>query len=156
MDATGNQRPPVHVPAAKARPDARPMRMALGAGGLAALSAIVTAIVLPPRPTTSTAVTTHDQAPTTVQPATRTAAVAPTSDSTTIQVRRAIRYVQLQPGQTAPPGAQVIEASAPTPITLVVTVRAPAQPVSAPQQPVAAAPPPPAPVTTTQSGKVGP
>jgi hypothetical protein len=129
------------------------MRMALGAGGLAALSALATAIILPPRPTTL-APAAHQVAPQQQVPAVvpqATAVEAPTS----IEVKRPIRYVQLLPGQSAPPGAQVIEASAPTPITVVVTVRAPAQqPVAAQQQPVAAAPPPPPPpVTTAQSGK---
>jgi hypothetical protein len=130
-----------------AKPDARPMRFALGAGGIAALSAIATAIVLPPRPAPPVelrqATSPLPQAGTTAVPA------------TTIQVERPIRYVQLSPGQTAPPGATVIPATAPTPITVVVTVDAPAA-----QQPATGQQPAPvqAPVIikTTQSGKVVP
>jgi hypothetical protein len=81
-------------------------------------------------------------------------------------VKRPIKYVQLSPGQTAPPGARVIDAAAPTPISLVVTVAAPpqqqvAQPPAQPpaQQPPVQPQPPapqPVPVATTQSGKVVP
>jgi hypothetical protein len=56
--------------------------------------------------------------------------------------RRPIQYVQLAPGQSAPPGARVIDAKAPKPITIVTLVPAPAQ------QPVV--------IRTTQSGKVIP
>ncbi len=138
---------PVAAHPPKAKPDARPMRLALGAGGLAALSALAAAIVLPPRPATSTPVA---QIP---QPTEGTVTAAPTG--TPVQLQRPIRYVQLQPGETAPPGATVIPATAPTPITMIVTVPAPAQ-----KQAGAPAPPPvakqPVTVTTTQSGKVVP
>ena len=67
----------------------------------------------------------------------------PLANPTAAQVQRPIQYVQLSPGQTAPPGATVIAASAPTPITLTVTVPAPAA-----QTPVV--------IKTTASGKVIP
>lgn len=98
----------------KARPDANPMRVALGAAGLATLSALAGAIVLPPKPAVYQPVTYGQQA-------------VP-----------AVQYVQLQVGQTAPPGAMVISSSA---------------------QPVALAPPvvqKPVIIRTTQSGKVLP
>ena len=98
----------------KTRPDANPMRLALGAAGLATLSALAGAIALPPKPTVYQPVTYGQQAVPTVQ------------------------YVQLQLGQTAPPGAMVISSSA---------------------QPVALAPPAvqkPVIIRTTQSGKVLP
>ncbi len=150
MDNPSPVRPPVQVHPVKAKPDARPMRFALGAGGIAALSALATAIVLPPRPAPAPvaaeqlAPSVGSQAPVTEAP--------PTS----IQVERPIRYVQLSPGQTAPPGATVIPATAPTPITVVVTVNAPAA-----QQPAAGAQKPapvqaPVIIKTTQSGKVVP
>lgn len=120
-----------HAP--KARPDARPMRLALSAGGIATMSALAAAIVLPPRPATQASGAVQ-------QPA---ASADPLANPTAAQVQRPIQYVQLSPGQTAPPGATVIAASAPTPITLTVTVPAPAA-----QTPVV--------IKTTASGKVIP
>src|ERR1035437_10250935 len=73
---------------ARVRPDANPMRLALGAAGLAALSAIAAAIVLPPRQ----------------------AVYSPTKYAQ--EAAPAVQYVHLQLGQTAPPGATVIGSSA--------------------------------------------
>jgi hypothetical protein len=145
------------------------MRLALGAGGLAAFSALATAIVLPPRPAI--------QAPVAVlqQPA-DTGSPTDSSSGAPLGSGRPIRYVQLLPGQTAPPGASVIPATVPTSGTLVVTVPAPGQkqavqnppPKQVAQQPaqppVAQATPAPKPkpaptpiiVKTTQSGVVVP
>jgi hypothetical protein len=108
------------------RPDARPMRIALGTGFLAILSAIASAIVAPPQPTVARP----------ADPAVANVGAAPAA------VVRPVAYVQLQPGQTAPPGATVIDAAAPTPITVVTVVPAPAQKAVV--------------VRTTQSGKVVP
>ncbi len=128
-----NTTQPVHAPAAnrvaKSKPDARPMRFALVAGGIATLSALAAAIVLPPRPSP--------------QQGSQVAGPGPTG--TPIQVQRPIQYVQLAPGQTAPPGATVIDAAAPTPLTVVVTI-----------PPQAAAAPTPVVIRTTQSGRVIP
>jgi len=168
--------PGAHAPAAhapKAKPDARPMRLALGAGGLAAFSALATAIVLPPRPAY--------QAPVAVlQQPTDAASPTDSSSGAPLGSGRPVRYVQLLPGQTAPPGASVIPATVPTSGTLVVTVPAPGnkqaaqnpppkqvaqQPAQPPApQPVAQATPAPKPkpaptpiiVKTTQSGVVVP
>jgi hypothetical protein len=101
------------------------MRMALGASGIAALSALVTAIVLPPKPAAALPVVPAYDA---------------SAPGSTIQVQRPVQYIQLAPGQTAPPGATVIDAAAPKPITIVTTVPAPAQ------KPIV--------VKTSQSGKV--
>jgi hypothetical protein len=132
--------------APKARPDARPMRMALGAGGIAALSALAAAIVLPPR----------SAAPVSAVPVSATQGqqtqALDQASPTPIQVVRPIIYVQLSPGQTAPPGATVIPASAPTPITVVVNVPAPARPKAAAGQAAAT----PVIIKTTQSGTVVP
>jgi hypothetical protein len=129
MDPKPAARGPATPPhPAKAKPDARPMRLALGAGGLAAFSAIVTAIVIPPGPIAAGAQSTG-------QPA-----AGPAGSPATVQVQHQVRYVQLQPGQTAPPGAKVIDPAAPQPITVVTTVPAPAQ------KPVI--------IKTTQSGRV--
>ena len=64
------------------------------------------------------------------------------STGTPTTVEQPIHYIQLLPGQTAPPGAKVIDAAAPTPQVIVKTVPAPAQ------KPIV--------VKTTQSGKVVP
>jgi hypothetical protein len=109
--------------AAGARPDPTKLRLLLGAGGIAALSALLTAIAVPPAPAVSA-------------PANTPAAPA------TVTQQRPIVYVQLAPGQSPPPGATVIDAKAPKPITIVTRVPAPAQ------QTVV--------VRTTQSGKVIP
>jgi hypothetical protein len=109
------------------------MRLALGAGGLAAMSALAAAIVMPPRSAAQYANSAQ-------QPA---ASVDSLAGPTAVQVQRPIQYVQLLPGQTAPPGAAVINGSAPTPITMTVTVPAPAA-----QPPVV--------IKTTASGKVIP
>ena len=117
---------PAAIHAPKSKPAARPMRIALGAAGLAAFSAIVSAIVLPPRPVVQAPALYGQQA-------------APGGPGSVTTVQAPIQYVQLQPGQTAPPGATVVDSSA---------------------RPAAAAVPAPAlkPVIirTTQSGKVIP
>jgi hypothetical protein len=104
------------------------MRLALGAAGLAAFSALAAVIVLPPRAVV-------------LPPAGAGNAVSgPAGGSNAVQ--RPVQYVQLQPGQTAPPGAKVIDPAAPKPVTIVTTVAAP------PQKPIT--------IKTTQSGKVIP
>ena len=144
-----------HAP--KARPDARPMRMALGAGGLAAMSALATAIVMPPGPAAAIQPAQQAQGPSIDGQAPSTA------DGQASPAERPIHYVQLAPGQTAPPGARVVDASASAAGTVVVGIPAPGGPAAqqpAPQQPAprAATPKPkPAPtpiiIKTTQSGK---
>lgn len=117
MDVTGP------LEAAGARPDPTRLRLALGAGGIAALSALITAIAVPPAPAVSTLVNSP---------------AAPTM----VSQQHPIVYVQLSPGQSPPPGATVIDAKAPKPITIVTKVPAPAQRTIV--------------VRTTQSGKVIP
>ena len=94
------------APVARPRPDARPLRIAVGMGAVAAASALVTALVSPPP-----------------------AGPAPVQAQTTITlpadpappVRHVTEYVQLKPGQTAPPHAIVKQAPAPKPRVVVVT-----------------------------------
>jgi len=112
--------------AGRARPDAASGRLVLGVGGLAAASALVTAIVSPSTP---------------VVPAAPVAGAA-AAQPATVTLQRPVQYIQLAPGQSPPPGARVIDAKAPKPITVVTTVPAP------PQQTVI--------VRTTQSGVVLP
>jgi hypothetical protein len=148
MDAIQPVQSPLPTHVAKAKPDARPMRMALFAGGVATLSALVAAIVSPPGPAATRAIAPLQP------PVSRDPTAGPTVSPTDVQVVRPIRYVQLSPGQTAPPGATVIDASAPTPITVVVNVPAPAQRVSGGGG--AAAAPTAVIIKTTQSGQIVP
>lgn len=89
----------------KARPDARPLRIAFGMGAVATASALITAFAAPGAGTATTTVQT-----TVTQP------VGPAPSVTHI-----IQYVQLKPGQTAPPKAVVKQAPAPPPKVVVVT-----------------------------------
>ncbi len=106
------------------RPNPTRLRFALGTGGIAALSALLAAIAVPP------------------SAASPSSPIAVPVAQATVTQQRPVQYVQLAPGQSPPPGAQVIDAKAPKPITIVTTVPAPA-----PQTVV---------VRTTQSGKVVP
>ncbi len=105
--------PPTRQPAAPAVPSARAtradptgMRIILGAGGLVALSALVTAIVVPPAPASAPA-------------------PIPAASPATVARQRPVQYIQLAPGQSPPPGATVIDAKAPKPVTIVTRVPAP-------------------------------
>lgn len=121
---------PARSAAPKGKPSATAMRVVLGGGGLAVLSAIASAIVAPPQPAV-------------VAPAEVTQSeMEPVATGTPIPVQRPVQYIQLQAGQTAPPGATVIDPAAPTPMTIVTTVKAPAPA----RKPVV--------IKTTQSGKV--
>ncbi len=121
---------------AKAKPDPRPMRIAFFAGGLAAVSALLTAIVVPAKPAVVTTISDAQQQQSTVS-----------ATGTPISVQQPIQYIQLKPGQTAPPGAMVVNPSGPLPTSVVITVPAPAQKAAA-QKPII--------IRTTQSGKVIP
>jgi hypothetical protein len=112
------------------RPDPRPMRLAYGAGAVAALSVMSIGLIQPASSDSrqSDVTSTADQ----------TTAQAPS-----VEVRHVINYIHLKPGQTAPPGAKVITPDAPAPKIVVSHVAAP---VPAP------APPPKVVVKTRQSG----
>jgi hypothetical protein len=88
-----------------ARPDARPMRAILGFTGIAAASAIATAIVRPPAAYLG-------------QPA---AVIVGVADQAAAPARHVTRYIQLLPGQTAPPNAAVQAIPQPTPRVVIVT-----------------------------------
>jgi hypothetical protein len=99
-------KPAAHAP--RSTPDPWPMRFALGLGGVAALSALATAIVMPPSP-----------------PEPDIAAVDPTDAPTaadTAGPTPTVRYIQLRPGETAPPGATVIPAPTSSAGTVVVSL----------------------------------
>ncbi len=124
----------------QSKPDARPMRFVYGAGAVAAMSVMAVGLVQPDFAATADQSTSSD-------PTADPTAVAQ-SPGTTIQ--HVTRYIQLKPGETAPPGARVIAANAPTP-RVVVTHNAPSGPAVQP----AARPPAPKPVTR-QSGRPRP
>lgn len=88
----------------KRPPDPRPLRTAVGFTGLAAFTAIATAIVTPAGSASASG---------TVSQATQSAPAAQ-------QVVHVKRTIVLQPGQTAPPQAVVTQLPAPTPRTVVV------------------------------------
>lgn len=90
--------------ARRVRPNPGPTRFIVALAGLASASAIGTAIVAPP--------------PSFQTPGGQVAAAIPVD-----KVIHVIRYVQLQPGQTAPPRAVVQQAPAPTPRVVTVTTR---------------------------------
>jgi hypothetical protein len=131
------------------------MRLALVGGGVAALSALATAIVLPPNNGAA-----QPAAQQTVDPSQLAAAQLSDTPSSSAP----IVYIQLAPGQTAPPGATVIGPSgsagsvgspvagggggtAATPNPVVVKPTPPPAPIATPV-------PKPKPIATTQSGKV--
>jgi hypothetical protein len=125
--------------APNAKPDPWPMRFALGLGGVAAVSALATAIVMPPKPPEqeiAQADPTDTAAPTATDP-------GPTPTT---------RYIQLKPGETAPPGATVIPAptSSASSGTIVVSL-ATAAPKKVATVTKTAAPKPVATPRTTQS-----
>ena len=114
----------------RAKPDPRPVRFALGMLGLGAVSAITGAVATSATPTGAA----NGQA---------SSGVASLSNGpATIVSSAQVQYIQLAPGQVAPPGATVIDAAAPKPITVVTRVPAPAQSVVT--------------IRTTQSGTVLP
>jgi hypothetical protein len=80
------------------------MRLVVALAGLASASAIGTAIVAPP-PSFNTSA---GQVAVAAQPA---------------QVVHVVRYVQLQPGQTAPPNTTVQQAPAQAPRVVTITTR---------------------------------
>ena len=93
------------APPAKARPDARPLRIAFGMGAVAAASALITAFAAPPASGPGAAAQT-------------TTLTIPAAVPSVIHVTN---YVHLAPGQTAPPQAVVKQAPAPAPKVVVVT-----------------------------------
>lgn len=96
------------VAAPKRRPDPGPLRIAIGMTGIAAASAIATALL--------------SSSGANVDAGTVQTAVTLPADPTPA-APHVIRYVQLKPGQTAPPKAVVKQAPAPKPRVVVVTTR---------------------------------
>jgi hypothetical protein len=94
-------------PEARPRPDPNPMRLMAGFVGLASLSAMASGLLPSVVPAAAAG----------VAPTTATLATDPSAQ----QVKHVTRYVQLKPGQTAPPQAAVVAAPKPTPRVVVVT-----------------------------------
>ena len=131
---------PARSDARQSKPDARPMRFVYGAGAVAAMSVMAVGFVQPDFAATADQSAITDG--TTVDP--NALAQAPAD----VALRHVTQYVQLKPGETAPPGATVIAANAPTPRVVVTH----SQPANQPAAQPAARPPAPAP-RTRQSGK---
>jgi len=100
------------------RPDAGPMRFALAVSGLVAATAMATSIVRPPAPPSVEL----------LPAATPTVTPVPAA----IVVRHVTQYVQLQPGESPPPGASVVEKPAASPRVVIVTITAPPAPPAQP------------------------
>ena len=95
--------------APKNRPDPRPMRLAFGLAGVAALTAMATAMVSPAGPPAVLSATAQD-------------ASAANAATPTPQVIHIKRVITLQPGQTPPPQAIVTQLPAPKPrVVTIVT-----------------------------------
>ncbi|HEX2755807.1 MAG TPA: hypothetical protein VHM48_10105 [Candidatus Limnocylindrales bacterium] len=92
----------------KARPDPGPLRLAFGLTGMAAATALLSAFLVPATSADAGAGTTN---------------LVTVADGPTPSVQHVTRYVQLQPGQTAPPHAVVNQAPTPKPRIVVVTTR---------------------------------
>ena len=99
--ARGTAPRPGGAPPPRARPNPLAMRFAIGAGGLAALSALLVGIAGP----------LAAQAD-----AVAAAGVAPGTDGPDLRpVRTVIRTIVLQPGQSAPDGSLVVPVATPAP-----------------------------------------
>ena len=107
MSTPTDTRPARPTPVPRAKPDARPLRIAYGMGAVAAATAIVTAMVSPPPGASGSAQ---------VQTITLPADPAPS-------VVHVVQYVHLAPGQTAPPNTVVKQAPTPKPRVVVITTR---------------------------------
>jgi hypothetical protein len=114
----------------RSRPDPRPTRLALAAGGLATASALAVAIMTPPAVSPASV-----QVPVARASDPGTAVVTVEQPVPTPIVKHVKRYITLNPGQTPPPSALATQLPAPTP--RIVVVQAPRQVV----------------VTTRQSGR---
>jgi hypothetical protein len=100
-------------PEPRPRPDPNPMRLMAGFVGLASISAIATGLlpsVVPSTTASAGGVSGADSGAATI-----------VADAGPLPVKHVTRYVQLEPGQTAPPQAPVVAAPRPTPRVVVVT-----------------------------------
>jgi hypothetical protein len=117
VKATTRARPATNV--TRSRPDPRPVRLALGAGAVAALTVIAAGLVRFPVATDAVSSQAGSS-----QSGSSTAGAASTTPASAT-VLRPVRYVRLKRGQQAPPGARVIQKAAPKPRVVVRTIPAP-------------------------------
>ena len=108
--------------APKRRPDARPTRLVLGLGTVAAMSVVTAGLVRFPVTVTTDLTAVASEPP-------------PVADE---EVVHRIRYVQLRPGERAPAGATVIRQADPTPRIVVRTVPGPRRVATTPRRRVVA------------------
>ena len=110
--------PAPRIPAErKPRPDPGPLRIAIGLTGMATASALMTAFLgSAAGANAGTGASVADVAATSAAAAAVAAAPKPV-------VRHVTRYVQLAPGQTAPPRAVVQQAPASKPRVVIVTTK---------------------------------
>ena len=105
------------APAApRQRPDPRPMRLALGAGTIAAVSIMAAGLVRFPTP--SGGAVAADPAAAADAPVIETLATARPE----VRIQHRTVYVHLRPGQHAPKGAKVIAGKVPPPRVVVTTL----------------------------------
>ena len=103
----------------KQRPDPRPMRLALGAGAVAAVSIMAAGLVRFPIPGSDPSGDVIAADPAAVAtPIVETLATARPE----VRISHRTVYVHLRPGQRAPKGAQVIAGKAPPPRVVVTTL----------------------------------
>lgn len=118
-DAGPAERKPATRSPRRDKPDARPARLMMGAGALAAVTIVGAGLVDFPSAVAEVPA---------VAPATTAGDTAGTTN--TKKVERPVRYVRLKPGQKAPKGAKVIREAAPTPRIVVqrIVTTTPSQP----------------------------
>ena len=126
------------------RPDPRPTRLLAAMSGLAAATAIAAGLIQPAPSPLDDGFEPLGAAP---EPVASGGPAAP------LRVRNETRYVQLQPGETAPPGARVVRRPDLSPRVVVVTIPAPKAAAAMPAPASRAAAPAPArKARTRQSG----
>lgn len=147
------------------KPDARPMRVAYGAGAVAVASVMAVGLIQPDFTATADQQASTDPNAADIEVGQGNAGNKSNDTSQAdVQVNHVTKYIHLKPGQTAPPGATVIQANQPAQRTASndsgsgVAHNPPPQqnnnPAPAPKPPPPPPPPPPKPpvVRTHQSG----
>ena len=104
--------------APKQRPDPRPMRLALGAGTIAAVSIMAAGLVRFPAPGDTSGDVMAADGGAADTPVIETLATARPE----VRIKHRTVYVHLKPGQRAPKGAKVISGKAPPPRIVVTRV----------------------------------
>ena len=107
LPATAPNRAPNRAPNPRSRPDPGALRIAGGFAAVAAASAMMSAMLTPAPAATAAVAAVAAAAPAAAQP----------------EVVHVVRYVTLQPGQSAPPQAVVQQPAAPAPRIVTVTTR---------------------------------